>query len=92
MSETDSFEDLEIQHLFMCFCTYVTLIQSKRLNIANIFLLVLQNRNLRELFKSLLELDTDYQVVETFLKYDTSLYKSKYITKYINSSGSQKLR
>ena len=90
--ETDSFEDVEMQHLFMCFCTYVTLTQAKRLNIANVFLLVLQNRNLRELFKSMLGLETDYQVVEIFLKYDNSLYKSKYVTKYINSAGSQKIK
>lgn len=90
--EHDSLENIETHHLFMCFCTYVTLTKSKRLNIANIFLLVLQNRNLRELFKSLLEVENDYQVVEIFLKYDNSLYKSKYITKYLNSVGSQKIK
>jgi len=90
--EHDSLENIETQHLFMCFCTYITLSKSKRLNIANIFLLVLQNHNLRELFKSMLELENDFQVVEIFLKYDNSLYKSKYVTKYLNSAGSNKLK
>jgi hypothetical protein len=40
----------------------------------------------------MLELDNDFQVVEIFLKYDNSLYKSKYITKYLNSAGTNKLK
>jgi hypothetical protein len=91
-SETESLETIELNHLFLSFCSYVTLTQGKRLNIANIFLLVLQNRNLRELFKTFMELETDYLVVETFLKFDNSLYKSKYITKYLNAAGKNKIR
>jgi len=85
-------EILETSHLFLSFCTYVSLTQGKKLNTANVFLLILRNRNLRNIFKYRMELDSDYDAVSMFLKFDPSLHKSKYIMKYLNKAGSNKIK
>lgn len=81
-----SLMDRELTHLFLSFCSFVTLMHTDKLNLANIFLLLLQNSELRCYFKKYCDVSNDYAVVLTFLKFDHSLYKSKYITKYLNNS------
>ena len=76
----------EQEHLFLAFCAFVTLIHAKKLNLANVFLLVLQNKNLRDLFKLYCDATNDYAVVQAFLSFDPSLHKSKYVMKYLNNS------
>jgi hypothetical protein len=78
--------DYESEHLFLAFCSFITLISTKKMNLANVFLILLQNKPLRDLFKLYCDVDTDYGVVQTFLKFDPSLHKSKYIMKYLNST------
>lgn len=78
--------DAEFKKLFLNFCSFICIIKNKRLNLANIFLLVLKEEKIRTIFKSVCEIDNDYDAVQKFLEYDPSLYKSKYITKYINST------
>ena len=77
--------DYESEHLFLAFCSFVTLTCTKKINLANVFLIILQNNKLRELFKIYCDVDTDYGVVQAFLKFDPSLHKSKYVMKYLNS-------
>jgi hypothetical protein len=76
----------EQEHLFLAFCSYVTLMHAKKLNLANVFLLVLQNKALRDLFKLYCDANSDYAVVQAFLSFDPSLHKSKYVMKYLNNS------
>ena len=76
----------EQEHLFLAFCSFVTLIHAKKLNLANVFLLVLQNKKLRDLFKIYCDASSDYAVVQAFLSFDPSLHKSKYVMKYLNNS------
>lgn len=76
----------EREHLFLAFCSFITLTHAKKLNLANVFLLVLQNKNLRDLFKLYCDADNDYAVVQAFLSFDPSLHKSKYVMKYLNNS------
>jgi hypothetical protein len=75
----------EQEHLFLAFCSFVTLSNSKKMNLANVFLLVLQNKDLRELFKRYCDINSDFGAVQAFLSFDQSLYKSKYVMKYLNS-------
>ena len=79
-------EDREMMYVFSCFCTYVTLIEGKKLNTANVFLKFLKSRHLRFIFKRKFSIDSDYDAVKLFLKFDPSIYKSKYIMKYLNSA------
>ena len=76
----------EYEHLFLAFCSLVTLTSTKKLNLANVFLIVLQNKDLRELFKTYCDVGSDYAVVQAFTAFDSGLYKSKYIMKYLNST------
>lgn len=79
--------EYEADHLFLAFCSLVALTSTKKMNLANVFLTVLQNKSLRDLFKIYCDQDTDYAVVQTFLKFDPGLHKSKYVMKYLNSKG-----
>jgi hypothetical protein len=78
--------EYEQDHLFLAFCSFVTLIHAKKLNLANVFLMVLQNKPLRDLFKYYCDSNNDYAVVQAFLSFDPSLHKSKYVMKYLNNS------
>jgi hypothetical protein len=78
--------EYELNHLFLSFCTFITLTHTKKLNLANIFLLLLQDKELRSFFKTYCDISSDFAVVQTFLKFDPSLHKSKYIMKFLNST------
>jgi hypothetical protein len=80
--------EYEAEHLFLAFCSFVTLMHTKKMNLANVFLILLQNKALRDLFKVYCDTETDFAAVQMFLKFDPSLHKSKYIMKYLNSKGS----
>jgi hypothetical protein len=75
----------EVAYTFMGFCSFVSILHNKKVNIPNIFIMILQDPKLRGFFKDLLDIDTDYQCVQLFLFFEPTLYKSKYIMKYINS-------
>jgi hypothetical protein len=77
--------EYEIMHNFLCFCTYIFLINGKKLNLANIFLLCLKNEHIKNLLRSTLEVDNDYKAFKIFFEFDPTLYKSKYIMKYLNN-------
>ena len=68
------------------YCSLVCIIHNKKLNLANIFILTLKNRFLREVYKELCDLDNDYAALQHFLEYDLTLHKSKYIKKYLNNN------
>ena len=75
----------ETAHAFMGFCSFISIINNKKVNLPNIFILLLKDSKLRTLFKEIIDIDTDFEMVKLFLFYDPSLHKSKYIMKYINS-------
>ena len=78
--------EYEQTHLFLSFCSFVTLINTKKLNLANVFIQLLKNNNLRDLFKEYCDLKNDFSAIKFFLQFDSSLYKSKYIMKFLNSN------
>ena len=74
----------ETTHTFMGFCSFISILHNKKINLPNIFIMLLKDRKLRTFFKELLDIDTDYEFVQMFLFFDPSLHKSKYIMKYVN--------
>lgn len=76
----------ETEHLVSCFCTFVSLCKGKKLSLQNIFLIVLQEPKMRSILKRSLSIDSDQEVVQLFIDHDPTILKSKYVTKYINSS------
>lgn len=86
---SNSMIESEQMHLFMCYCTFIVNLQGKKMSVQNVFVHTLQNDKMRDLLKKLLCLDTDFEVVKTFLDFDPSLVKSKYVTKYLNGRKKQ---
>ena len=84
---SQSIVDRESEHLLLAFCTYCTLLKGKRLSLQNVFILVLDDKKINQTIKTLLGVDSDYDVVKIFLEYDNSITKSKYVTKYLNSKN-----
>jgi len=75
----------EINHLFLCYCSFVNHLKGKKLSIQNVFVTTLQEEKLRTIFKTILSLDSDQELVKVFLEYDPSIAKSKYVTKWTRS-------
>jgi hypothetical protein len=89
--ELDS-EKKENEHIFLCFCSLICILNNKKLNLPNIFLLVLKNETYKNLLKYLLTIDNNYDLFKYFIDYDSSISKSKYISKYLNSSQGTKVK
>ena len=77
----------EYRHQFLSFCTLCCMLKNKKLNLANIFLLMLQEPELRSIFKDMCEIESDYVALKKFLEYDISLHKSKYIKNFLDDNN-----
>jgi len=73
----------DIVHKFLSLCSFVSMCENKKINLANVFLLVLNKKKYRDLFKDTLLLESNYGLVKIFIEHDPLLYKSKYITKFL---------
>lgn len=80
----------ETDHVFKSLCSLLCIVFNKKLNLANILLLYLQNSDIRDLFKRTLILTTDFETIRVFLEFDPCLYKSKYIMKFLNNKANKK--
>jgi hypothetical protein len=85
-------EKNELNHNFLCFCSFICIINGKKLNLPNIFLLVLKNETYKSLLKYMLTIDNDYDLLKFFIDYDYTISKSKYISKYLNSNQGTKIK
>tara|TARA_R110002110_G_scaffold560_1_gene2166 strand:+ start:261 stop:560 length:300 start_codon:yes stop_codon:yes gene_type:complete len=81
----------ETEHLLLCFCTFCSLLKGKKLSLQNIFILVLQEKKLRNILKDLLTIETNFDVVKLFIDFEPSITKSKYITKFLNANSNIRL-
>lgn len=77
----------EYRHNFLSFCTLVCMIKNRKMNLANIFLIMLQDLSIRNIFKNMCDIDSDYDALKKFLEYDTSLHRSKYIKNFLESNN-----
>lgn len=85
---TDPSNDIvnkELDHLFLCFCTFVMNLKGKKLSVQNVFVQTLQDEKLKNVMKTMMSLDSDYELVRVFLDFDPAISRSKYITKYLNT-------
>jgi hypothetical protein len=83
---SEQITEFEQTHLFLSFCSFVTLTNTKKLNLANVFILLLKKTTLRDLFKTYCDIKNDFNAIKFFLHFDSTLYKSKYVMKFLNSS------
>jgi hypothetical protein len=75
----------ESDHLFLCYCSFVNHLKGKKLSIQNVFVATLQEDKLKSIFKTILSLDSDQELVRVFLDQDNTLARSKFVTKYVKS-------
>ena len=61
------------------------------LSLQNIFILVLQEKKLRDILKELLTIESNFEMVKLFIDFEPSITKSKYITKFLNANSNIKL-
>jgi len=80
----------ESNHIFLSFCTFVMNLKGKKLSVQNVFVQTLQDEKLKNVMKTMMSLDSDYELVKVFLDFDPSVAKSKYVTKFINSQNKKK--
>tara|TARA_R110002012_G_scaffold223782_1_gene395774 strand:- start:122 stop:418 length:297 start_codon:yes stop_codon:yes gene_type:complete len=76
----------ELDHLLLCFCTFCCQLKGKRLSLQNIFVLVLKEEKLRNMLKTILTVETDFEMVKMFIEFEPQIAESKYITKYLNQN------
>jgi len=76
----------EQNHLFLCYCTFVNNIKGKKLSIQNVFVTTLQEEKLKNIFKMILSLDSDQELVKVFLDFDAGIAKSKYVTNFVRGT------
>lgn len=72
--------------MFLSFCSFVTLTNTKKLNLANVFITILKDELMRELFKKYCDFENNFSALKFFLQSDPSLHKSKYIMKFLNNN------
>lgn len=85
MLSTVLIEKRETEHNFLCFCSLLCMLYGRKLNLPNIFLLVLKNTKYKQILKTLVSIETDFELFKLFIEYDPTLSKSKYISKFLNS-------
>lgn len=78
-------EDQESKTLFINFCSLINILSNRKVNLANIFLLLLKEKKVLELYLTVCEFDHEFEGLKYFLEYDSSIHKSKYVKKYLNS-------
>ena len=74
-------ENREKEHIFNSFCSFISILNNKKMNYASILLLYIQDVKIRDFFKLINNIDNDMDAVRLFLDNDASLYKSKYVMK-----------
>lgn len=76
----------ELDHLLLCFCSFCCLLKGKKLSLQNIFVLLLKEERIRSILKTLLTVDSDFEMVQMFIEFEPQIAESKYITKFLNQN------
>lgn len=87
MKNNIPFEDIqnsEFQQTFYSYCTFVALLHDKKMNFATVFLKILENKGLRDIFVSMLEEENEFNAIRKYIETEPSITKSKYVTKFLN--------
>ena len=58
----------EFERSFYSFCTFVALLHDKKMNFATVFLKILENKALREIFISIIEEENDFTAIKRYIE------------------------
>lgn len=87
---TSEKEHKEKEHIFNSFCSFVSILNNKKMNYASILLSYIEDAKIREFFKMINNVDNDMSAIRIFLENDPTLYKSKYVMKFVNNKKNKK--
>ena len=85
-SPSISLETAEFEHAFYSFCSLVSILNGKKMNFPTVFLKLLQNKNLRNIYLLMINEENEFVGIKKFIEMEPSIAKSKYITKYLNKN------
>ena len=77
-------EGTEFEHAFYSFCTFVSLLNGKKMNFPTVFLKILENKKIREIYLEHIHEESEFVAISKFIEAEPSITKSKYVTKYLN--------
>lgn len=80
----DDIQTNEFEKSFYSFCTFVALMHDKKMNFATVFLKILENKALRDIFISIIEEENEFTAIKKYIETEPSVAKSKYVTKFLN--------
>lgn len=84
VSPHDVLLESEFFNLLETYCSLICILTNKKLNMATIFVTTVQTPEYLEFFKDLCEFESDVEALREFLKYDSSILKSKFTKKIFN--------
>ena len=87
MKSNSPYEDIQTQEFeksFYSFCTFIALLHDKKMNFATVFLKILENKALRDIFISIIEEENEFTAIRKYIKTEPSVTKSKYVIKFLN--------
>jgi hypothetical protein len=84
-------EHREKEHIFNSFCSFVSILNNKKMNYASILLSYIDDLKTRTFFKKINNIDNDMSAIRLFLENDPTLYKSKYVMKFVNNKKNKKI-
>ena len=62
-------------------------LKGKKLSTQNVFVQTLKDDRLKKVIKTLMCLENDFELVKVFLDFDSSIAKSKFVTRWIRSTS-----
>jgi hypothetical protein len=80
----EGMQEREFNKSFYSFCTFVSLIYDKKMNFATVFLKILENKALRDIFVNIIEEESEFTAIKKYIETEPSVTKSKYVTKFLN--------
>ncbi len=84
-------EHREKEHIFNSFCSFISILNNKKMNYASILLSFINDLKVRDFFKKINNIDNDMVAIRLFLENDPTLYKSKYVMKFVNNKKNKKI-
>tara|TARA_R110000744_G_scaffold10369_4_gene32336 strand:+ start:42275 stop:42589 length:315 start_codon:yes stop_codon:yes gene_type:complete len=74
-------EDEDVIHKY---CTFIYLLHGRKLKSSNVFLTLLSDKKLKDLFKLLIGVDTDFDACKIFASFEPSIDRSKFVSSFVN--------
>lgn len=78
-------DNKDLTHKFVSLCSYTSLAYNKKMSLANVMLKVVTNNKLKTIFKSILDIESDFELVQFFITYDSTLTKSRFVINYVKN-------